>query len=123
MAPKNLTGRGRENAVGLNPQPGGGFIQKEGSDTRENKHFESDLAVDILEELYPMLLENCTGDDEEVDTQAVFETLAGLMGLFIADYQEAYGDEKAKAAFQDLVDLALNLYEERVTQLEEANED
>jgi hypothetical protein len=119
MAPKRTTSSGREKAVSLNPQPGGGFIQKEGSDERESKHFESDLAVDILEELYPLLLDNCTDEDDEVDTQAVFESLAGLLGLFIADYREGYGEEKAKAAFQDLVDLALNLYEERVAKMEE----
>lgn len=122
MAPKRTTSSGREKAVSLNPQAGGGFIQKEGSDDRKSKHFESDLAVDILEELYPLLLENCTDDDEEVDTQAVFESLAGLLGLFVADYHEGYGKEKAKAAFQDLVDLALNLYEERVAKMEEDEE-
>lgn len=120
MAPKNTTGSGREKAVSLNPQAGGGFIQKEGSEERADKHFESDLAVDIIEELYPLLLENCTDDDEEVDTQAVFESLAGLLGLFIADYREGYGEEKAKVAFQDLVDLALNLYEERAAQMDDA---
>ena len=72
-------------------------------------------AVEIIAELYPLLLENCTDEDDEIDTQAVFESLAGLVGLFIADYREGYGDEKAKDAFQDLVDLALNLYEERIT--------
>jgi hypothetical protein len=92
---------------------GNAFVQKTGSAERKNKHFESELAVEIIAELYPLLLENCTDEDDEIDTQAVFESLAGLVGLFIADYREGYGDEKARAAFQDLVDLSLNLYEER----------
>lgn len=119
MAPKNTTGGGREKAVSLNPQSGGGFIQKEGSAERDSKHFESELAMDIIGELYPLLLENCTDEDDEIDTQAVFESLAGLIGLFMADYQEGYGEEKTKALLQTLVDLALNLYEERTAQLEE----
>jgi len=119
MAPKKTTGGGREKAVSLNPQAGGGFIQKEGSSERESKHFESDLAMDILGELYPLLLENCTDDDDEIDTQAMYESLAGLIGLFMADYREGYGAEKTKEVFQNMVDLALNLYEERSAEMDE----
>jgi|GEM_PF-6004750 len=118
MATKNTTGEGRERAVSLNPQRGGGFIQKEGSSERAGKQFESDLAMEIIGELYPLLLENCTDEDDEIDTQAVFESLAGLIGLFMADYREGYGAEKTQAVFQNLVDLALNLYEERTQELE-----
>lgn len=105
-------------AVSIHRANGGGnaFVQKTGSTERKSKHFESELAVEIIAELYPLLLENCTDEDDEIDTQAVFESLAGLMGLFIADYREGYGDEKARAAFQDLVDLSINLYEERVNE-------
>jgi hypothetical protein len=106
--------------VSINRSNGDAFVQKTGSVERKNKHFESDLAVDIIEELYPLLLQNCTDEDDEIDTQAVFESLAGLIGLFIADYHEGYGEEKAKAAFQDLVDLALNLYEERAAEQPES---
>jgi hypothetical protein len=95
-----------------------GFVQKTGSRERAGKEFQSDLAMDILGELYPLLLENCTDEDDEVDTQAVFEVLAGMMGLFIADYQSYYGHEKAMGAMQDLVDLALNLYQERASEEE-----
>jgi hypothetical protein len=102
--------------VSINRSNGDAFVQKAGSAERKNKNFESDVAVEIIEELYPLLLQNCTDDDDEIDTQAVFESLAGLVGLFIADYREGYGDEKAKAAFQDLVDMALNLYEERIAE-------
>jgi hypothetical protein len=76
--------------------------------------FQSDLALDIMEELYPLLLENCTDEDDEIDTQAVFEVLAGLIGLFTAEYHENYGAEKASAAFQDLVSLALATYQQRL---------
>lgn len=94
-------------------------IEMSGSAERDDKQFQSELAVEILGELYPLLLENCTDDDDEVDTQAVFEVLAGMMGLFIADYQTYYGEDKAMAAMQDLVDMALNLREDRLADTEE----
>jgi hypothetical protein len=108
---------GQGKTVSINRATGGNaFVQKAGSADRKGKHFESELAVEIIAELYPLLLENCTDEDDEIDTQAVFESLAGLVGVFIADYREGYGEEKAKAAFQDLVDLSLNLYEERIAE-------
>jgi hypothetical protein len=119
MAPKNTTGEGRERAISLNPQAGGGFIQKEGSPSREEKHFESELAMEIIGELYPLLLENCTDEDDEIDTEAMYESLAGLVGLFMADYREGYGEEKTRAVFQNLIDLSLNVYEERAAQMDE----
>jgi len=122
MGSKNTTGGGRENAISLNPQAGGGFIQKEGSAQRTNQSIQNELALEILAELYPLLLENCTDDDDEIDTQAMLESLAGLVGLFMADYQEGYGETKAKVAFQELVDLALTTYQERSTERLEANQ-
>ncbi|WP_303674322.1 hypothetical protein [Vampirovibrio chlorellavorus] len=86
--------------------------------TPEAPEFQSDLALDIMEELYPLLLENCTDEDDEIDTQAVFEVLAGLIGLFTAEYHENYGAQKASAAFQDLVSLALATYQQRLADSE-----
>jgi hypothetical protein len=114
MPSKEPPRSGQGKTVSIHRAGGESFVQKSGSADRKGKHFESDLAVEIIAELYPLLLENCTDEDDEIDTQAVFESLAGLVGLFIADYREGYGDDKAQTAFQDLVDLALNLYEERV---------
>ncbi len=118
MAPKKTSDdsskAGTKKSVNIEPQSDSGFVQKQGSAQRQKKRFESDLAAEIIDELYPLLLDNCTDEDDEVDTQAVFESLAGLLGLFIADYHEGYGPQKAQAAFQDLIDLAVNLYEERV---------
>ena len=118
MAPKKTSGDSSKPAakksVNIEPQGDSGFVQKKGSAQRKQKLFESDLAAEIIDQLYPLLLDNCTDDDDEVDTQAVFESLAGLLGLFVADYHEGYGPQKAQAAFQDLIDLAMNLYEERV---------
>lgn len=85
--------------------------------------FTSDLAMEIIGELYPLLLENCTDEDGEVDTQAVVETLAALMGLFMADYHEQYGADKATAMSKELVSLALGLYQERVSEEEDEDED
>lgn len=119
MSSTKPPGSGKGKAVSISRQGGGdAFVQKKGSSEREAKIFESDLASDIIAELYPLLLENCTDEDDEVDTRAVFESLAGLVGLFVADYREGYGDEKARAVFQDLIDLALNVYQERDTQAE-----
>ncbi len=95
------------------------FARKAASQaTPEAPEFQSDLALDIMEELYPLLLENCTDEDDEIDTQAVFEVLAGLIGLFTAEYHENYGAEKASTAFQDLVSLALATYQQRLADSE-----
>lgn len=94
-------------------------IQVGGSAERVSKDFESALAGAIVAELYPVLLENCTDEDDEIDTQSVYETLAGLVGLFIADYQGFYGPEKAMETFQNLIDLSLNMYEDRVADNED----
>lgn len=96
---------------------GGAFARKAAPEPEPaTPEFQSDLALDIMEELYPLLLENCTDADDEIDTQAVFEVLAGLIGLFAAEYHENYGAEKAATAFQDLVALALATYQQRIAQ-------
>lgn len=76
--------------------------------------FQSDRAMAVLADAYPWLLEQCTDDEDEIDTRALQETLAGMVGLFIADYQEAYGEDKAREAMEELVNLALLTYEDRV---------
>jgi hypothetical protein len=116
MSSSKPPGSGKGKAVSIKRQEGEAFVQKKGSAEREAKVFESELAADIIAELYPLLLENCTDDEDEVDTRAVFESLAGIVGLFVADYQEGYGNEKAMTVFQDLIDLALNVYQERTAQ-------
>ncbi len=93
---------------------GDAFARKATPEEPAAPEFQSDLALDIMGELYPLLLENCTDDDDEIDTQAVFEVLAGLIGLFTAEYHENYGAEKASVAFQDLVSLALATYQQRL---------
>lgn len=85
---------------------------------QEPAGFQSELAIEIIEELYPLLLANCTGEDDEIDTQAVFDVLAGLMGVFMADYQDSYGHDKAMAAFESLTELALETYNQRVEESE-----
>lgn len=115
MSSTKPPGPGKGKAVNISRQGGDAFVQRKGTAERPAKQFESDLAADIIAELYPLLLENCMDEDDEVDTRSVFESLAGLVGLFVADYREGYGDEKARQVFQDLIDLALNVYDERVS--------
>jgi hypothetical protein len=113
MSSTKPPGREKGKPVSISGQGNDAFVQKKGTAERSTKPFESELAAEIIAELYPLLLENCTDEDDEVDSQAVFESLAGLVGLFMADYRDGYGDEKARQAFQDLIDLALNVYDER----------
>lgn len=87
-------------------------VQLSGAIIRRGKSFESEQALLIIEELYPLLLENCTDEEDEVDTRAVLESLSGMVGLFMADYQEGYGHESSMTMFQDLIDLAMNAYEQ-----------
>lgn len=116
------TGTGKNRTVplkrdGEQKAEAAGFIRKnnptENNADSDAPILESELAAALIGELYPLLLENCTDEDDEVDTRAVFESLAGLLGVFTADYREAYGEEKAMAVFQDLVTLALSIYQER----------
>lgn len=115
MPPKKTSGAGGSKAVSAG-SGASGFARKQAKSAEGESAvgFQSELAVDIIEELYPLLLANCTDEDDEIDTQAVFDVLAGLMGVFMADYQESYGDEKAMAAFKDLAELALETYRQRV---------
>lgn len=118
MSSTKPPGSGKGKSVSISRQDSDAFVQKKGTPNREGKQFESELAAEIIAELYPLLLENCTDEDDEVDTEAVFESLAGLVGLFAADYRDGYGDEKARKVFQDLIDLALNVYDERAAESE-----
>lgn len=116
MPPRKTTGTGGKKTVSAGT--GESFARKKtesAPSAGQPREFQSDLALDIIGELYPLLLENCTDEDDEIDAQAVFEVLAGLIGLFTADYHENYGQEKASAAFQDLVSLALATYQQRLT--------
>jgi hypothetical protein len=113
MPSKKITGAGSPKAVGS--QSESAFARKKAEPAEQPTQFQSDLALDIIGELYPLLLENCTDSDDEIDTQAVFEVLAGLIGLFTADYHQNYGAEKASVAFHDLVSLALTTYQQRLT--------
>lgn len=90
----------------------------QGSADRLTKEFESDRAIELLADFYPALLEHCTDEDDEVDTRAVFELLAGMLGIFVADYSQYYGHRKAMAAYQDLIDLSLSMYEARTEETE-----
>lgn len=117
MPPRKTSGPSRGKAVKVGDNTAFARKKPEEAD-KQGRSFQSELAVDIIGELYPLLLENCTDADDEIDTQAVFETLAGLMGLFTADYEQSYGQEKAMAAFQDLVELALETYRDRLTENE-----
>ncbi len=120
MPPKKPEGTGPKKTV--NQSGGEAFARKKSvgepvaATQGSAREFQSELAMDIIEQLYPLLLENCTDDEDEIDTQAVFEVLAGLMGLFTADYHQNYGQEKSMAAFQGLVELALQTYQQRVAE-------
>ncbi|WP_373533362.1 hypothetical protein [Vampirovibrio sp.] len=116
MPSKKITGAGKQNIV--SGQSESAFARKKAEPAESPQSFQSDLALDIIGELYPLLLENCTDADDEIDTQAVFEVLAGLIGLFTADYHQNYGSDKASAAFQDLVSLALATYQQRLSDSE-----
>jgi hypothetical protein len=119
MPPKKITGAGGPKTVAS--QSESAFGRKKAQPAEQPTEFQSDLALDIIGELYPLLLENCTDADDEIDTQAVFEVLAGLIGLFAADYHQNYGAEKASLAFQDLVSLALSTYQQRLIDSEPSN--
>lgn len=117
MPPKKTSGT----RTGKTVSAGSGeaaFARKKPEADEKSTGFQSELAVEIIGELYPLLLANCTDEDDEIDTQAVFDVLAGLMGVFTADYQESYGHDKAMAAFEGLVELALETYKERVDESE-----
>ena len=93
-----------------------------GSKTEEvsnSPEFTSELAMEIVGELYPLLLENCTDEDDAVDTTAVMESLAALVGLFATDYHEQYGQKKSMDMVKAMVDLALQLYRERTAEEDE----
>jgi hypothetical protein len=107
MPPKKLESNRSEDSSafkssGSEPQP------------ESQSDFESERAITVMSDLYPELLEACTDEDDEIDTRAVFESLAGMTGLFFADYQEFYGHEKAMEAFREFVDLSLLMYSDRV---------
>lgn len=109
MPPRKTTDSGSAKALGS----GGRETFASKKPKSEPQGFQSELALEIIGELYPLLLENCTDEDDEIDTQAVFDVLAGLMGLFTADYAQNYGEKKAIAAFKSLVELAMETYQER----------
>ncbi len=90
--------------------------KKESAPQSAAPEFTSDLAMEIVGELYPLLLENCTDEDGEIDTTAVVETLAALLGLFASDYHEQFGQDKAMGMVKEMVDLAMGLYQERVSE-------
>jgi hypothetical protein len=74
---------------------------------------DDERALEILEQFYKLMLENCTDEDDEVDTRTVMELLAGMTGVFMADYAEFYGEQKALDVLRSFIALTVNVYAQR----------
>jgi hypothetical protein len=79
--------------------------------------FEGDTALELLEPFYNALLENCTDDEDDVDTRTVLELLAGMTGVFLSDYSQFYGEEKTLSVLRSFVSMTLRVYDERTQEL------
>lgn len=110
---KSGTGAKKAKTVKLEPSDLLGMLLQLPRSEWPKEWFETERALELLEEFYRVLLENCTDEDGDVDTRVVLELLASMTGIFLADYSEFYGTEKTLALFRNFSSLTLNVYADR----------